>query len=504
MAGPSNPSNLHYYCNVTFQRVGDVGPDGTSIVDKLIPCPRCRETFYCGEKQRLEHWKIHGNVCLPAKADVDGGSFRDLSVSETILEFAGFFNPHWDGSPNSNLLVVEKDLIVGRSFRFLLQHLQTLCHKQDFEPTKEETEAVTILYRVLMNLVIADNETIELLWAIPGMTTYLMNLDLISEVMRQRKIQGARPTAKEYEFQGFDPTFQIPKFFSNIVGFILMGSAFKDPNREASPSYRQTLLARAASRKCMEWYACPYTRVSIPSYATFYVEDDVLGKKGPRDIHFLWILTALLRDLPNDPWDKSSIVPGLSLQDAFTLFTEEPVLAQHAPASVLFNLVQALLHSQRVSRVAWESFSVPARAQAAHQIVEHYFSRDTINQCTDDNDAADDNACGSPNKPLTARVECGRDLIGSLTGWNACSDIKDESMWLRVIKEASGNDTMKSRSRHTEYFQQWYDCVSREVDATLEEFLVKVLTLPNGGFAPELIPPTDALQNIIEFAMQPF
>ena len=283
-----------------------------------------------------------------------------------------------------------------------------------------------------------------------------------------------------------------------------MGSAFKDPNREASPSYRQTLLARAASRKCMEWYACPYTRVSIPSYATFYVEDDVLGKKGPRDIHFLWILTALLRDLPNDPWDKSSIVPGLSLQDAFTLFTEEPVLAQHAPASVLFNLVQALLHSQRVSRVAWESFSVPARAQAAHQIVEHYFSRDTINQCTDDNDAADDNACGSPNKPLTARVECGRDLIGSLTGWNACSDIKDESMWLRVIKEASGNDTMKSRSRHTEYFQQWYDCVSREVDATLEEFLVKVLTLPNGGFAPELIPPTDALQNIIEFAMQPF
>ena len=502
---------LRYYCNVTFRCVGDVGPDGTSLIDKLTPCPRCQETYYCGEEQRLEHWSIHKSVCLPARADVDVASFQDLSVSEAILELVGFFNPHWDGSSNSNL--VEKDLLVGRSFRFLLEHLQKLCHKQDFASNKEEEKAASFLYRVLMNLIVANNESIESLWAIPGMTTYLMNLELVSEVMKQRKIQGLRPTAEEFEFQGFEPSFQIPKLFSNIIGFLLMASAFCDPKREASPCYRRTLLACAASRKCMQWFACPYTRVSIPSYAAFYFEDDMLGDKGLRDSQFLWILTALLRELPNDPREKTLLLPGLYVQDIYNLLTEDPVLATHTPVALLYKLVQALLHSNSTRRTAWDSFTVQSRALLAHQIVERYFSSNDDN---DDPMDDKDDLCGGTVIMSVSRVECGRDLIGALTGWNTCSSSKDETLWLKVVKEAAGMNDIENdidnvhgtshsvEFHHTPYFQQWYAQVSQNVDPTLEEFLVNVLTLPSGGLAHELIPPAHVLQHIVEFAMEPF
>lgn len=50
---------------------------------------------------------------------------------------------------------------------------------------------------------------IERLWAIPGMTTYLLNLELVSDAMQRRKSIGALPTAEEFEFQGLNESFQI-------------------------------------------------------------------------------------------------------------------------------------------------------------------------------------------------------------------------------------------------------------------------------------------------------
>jgi len=256
-----------HYCNVTFLTIGDIGPDGQPI-EQLLRCSRCQETYYCGREQQRDHWKIHKKVCRPTTVDVQeaaylathGGNLSDVSVA-----LVRHFNPDRTTSHYIH------QRMMGRPFCFLLRKLQSLVHgTRGYSPSVPDVRMLQDALRCFVSVVEADNGTMELFWAIPGMTTYFLNLELISDAMCQRKRQGVLPTTDECDFQGFDPSFQVRTHFSAIIGYFMLASIFRahlDVRTRSTyeHGYRRIPLAVAACRKMMQWYKDPYTRVSIPS-----------------------------------------------------------------------------------------------------------------------------------------------------------------------------------------------------------------------------------------------
>ena len=211
-----------HYCNVTFLTVGDPGPDGLPI-QSLLRCTRCLETYYCGKEQQRKHWKIHKKVCKPRSAEVEESVYSNYSMNQVVMEFSSLF----DFSSRNRDVILQNS--VGRVLLFLLRRLQSMCQNTaNYQPTEEDESSMSrVLCPALMKLQVVRNEIIDLLWAVPGMATYLLNLELISDPMHQRKSENRPPTAEELEFQGFDPAFQVHKHFSAAVSYFLLASIRK-------------------------------------------------------------------------------------------------------------------------------------------------------------------------------------------------------------------------------------------------------------------------------------
>jgi len=316
-----------HYCNVTFLSVGDTGPDGLPI-ERLLRCTRCQETYYCGKVQQKSHWKIHKKVCKPASEDSVEERFQSLTLGEVAVTlYQEYFHPTAQLLDNYSSI---REHNLGRSFRFLLERLQTLCSNGSnaVTPTSEEYALFQQLVKYLPYFSMVDNPTIDFFWAIPGMTTFMFNLELLSDAMRQRKLVGAAPTADELEFQGCDPSFQNTcPYFAITICYFLMASIFRADRKKASVrTFRGGPIASFAARKMMLWYADPYTRASFPSLPETSIRAAAARNLGisPRDVVFPMVFKELLESLPADPLTNMAFLPGLTAQDTVQILISEP------------------------------------------------------------------------------------------------------------------------------------------------------------------------------------
>lgn len=456
-----------HYCNVTFLSVGDVGPDENDgrPIERLLRCSRCQETYYCNRELQRRHWAIHKRVCKPPGADAN--PYRGSTATEVILQLLQLFNfnPHAPSGPN----LIRNDYL-GRALRFLLERLQVLCHCPDYEPTPEDLQHTEILYCNTIHFLKQSNEKIELLWAIPGMTTFFLNLELISEPMRRRKLNGISPTKEELDFQGFDPSYQNSHHFSTAIAsfmhiFIERANTTGVCNNTA---YRSTGFAFAAARRLMQWYADPYTRVSIPTSLGFCVPDGRIDiNQSPRDFQFYYVLSKLLESLPDDTSDTKALVPGLTVQDVILILTEEPAWRKYVGPEQIAKCTRALIDSSSTKLVPWEALTVPSRASAAHMIVDRFIRN---------------------SEGLSWEVKhCGRLLLQIVMGQNSVAGIHDEILWLQVVKHAAKNraaisfpgddDDSGGPSRstatgtHPDFFRQVYHRAQQAVRPALNALL---------------------------------
>jgi hypothetical protein len=114
------------------------------------------------------------------------------------------------------------------------------------------------------------DEIIENLWAIPGLTTYLLNVDITSGQIKQLKIEDPEYSPSSIHMlrtNEFHPEYQLNSEFCNVIGNILVGSSCKKvDNNFMEVVLRQTPLAFAACRKVMALMQDPCMLVSMPTY----------------------------------------------------------------------------------------------------------------------------------------------------------------------------------------------------------------------------------------------
>jgi len=493
------PQQKHY-CNVTFLSVGDKGPDGLPI-ERLLRCSRCQETFYCGKDQQKRHWKVHKKVCRADGMDIEEDTLMEFRTSENIFEVASgiahiHFNTNWTVTATYPLIL---EYMLGRPLRILFERLQILSNRRSssgVETTAAECNQLEILFVCLMNLTCTNNRTIELIWAIPGMTTFLLNTELMSDAMRQRKIQRAAPTEKELKFQGYDPSFQNSCLcFADAIGFLLMASIFTVDASDATPhgkAFRKTPLAAIAARKMMRWYVDPYTRVSFPTRPLLAEEpsEQEIVRRGLRDFHFVRTLHYLMEHLPDDSFDSTAIIPGLAIHDVIHLVASEPEWKTsffNYYADYFFDLI---IFAPR-KPMAWKAFSLEARAVSAHEIVGLFR-------------AVPDLITYMGSEPLFA-----------VTGFDRVADFdrvtgttkQGEVSWLKVIKLAmmkkSPTGVDFPFGPHTDFFAQWYTRTADDA-TSLFNVLIDLLREQRNGFSQDLMPPTAVLSHIIEYTMEPF
>lgn len=477
---PPPPPPQKHYCNVTFLSVGDIGPDGLPI-ERLLVCSRCRETYYCGKEQQRAHWNIHKNVCRPASSETGFTEFRDFQFADVALSIM-------------RLVVSIDEISHGRQLRHLFEKLQSLCSNSSQFATSEEEAILQGACAQLGNLQLANNHIIERLWAIPGMATFLLNLELISNTMRQRKLEGVAPTNEELKFQGHDPSYQNTcPYFANAICYLLLSTIHFDQTDPSLSStgyvvYRNTAVAAIAAQKMMQWYKDPYTRASIPTTQNPPGEDN--ARRGPREYHFPSALEVLMYSLPDDlPVNNTAVVPGLSIEDTIEIITSEPAWQFYnrragEDQNPTYRIIRVMIRDvSRVKPMAWETFSSKARAVAAHRIVGSF-----------------------GDLPQVAQM-IGTDLLNGVLGVSRYRDSADEILWLKVIKLAK---TRKSADgidfpygRHTDFFAQWYARAS-EVAASLFHELFGILLEQCNGFSRDLLPPEPVLTHISEYTMEAF
>jgi len=305
-----------------------------------------------------------------------------------------------------------------------------------------------------------------------------------------KKIGGKAPHCRRVEIPRGDPSFQNTcSYFASAVCYLLLYTVLKEELDTGKEAYRNTAVAAIAARKMMLWYRDPYTRVSMPSAAVppsrEVVDDEVqLTRRSPRDFQFHTALKIFMESLPADPVDKTSVVPGLSIQHAIEIITTEPtwhtlIFRQEEP------MIESFLEDSFEQKpMAWKAFSSGARAAAAHLIVG--FFRDM---------------------PEPSDMVVTKNIVWMITGFNQCGKRDDEVMWLKVVKLSM---TKKSATGinfpfggHTDFFERWFDEIHEEAGSLLD-VLEDDLLVECDGFSRELIPPKPVLEHIIEYAMLPF
>jgi hypothetical protein len=170
------------------------------------------------------------------------------------------------------------------------------------------------------NMMIRSEEIIENLWAVPGLTSYLLNIDITSDQIKQSKMKDPEysPSFHMLGTDEFQPEYQLNSDFCNVIGNILVGASFKVAcdytGAVVGAGLRQTPLATAAGRKVMAWMQDPCMLASMPAHCDGFGPDE--DHLRARDTAFPKLLKGMLEDLPGDPDNPSAIAPGLTIEGA--------------------------------------------------------------------------------------------------------------------------------------------------------------------------------------------
>jgi hypothetical protein len=365
---------------------------------------KCRSTFYVSKDAQRSHWKVHKKFC---KSPDQFAALR-LSISRYSAEEASELFLRRD------LLCPPETPETAYSYLWGLQHLERLA-RQGRNPT------LIWLVKNSFGMMLRSDEIIESLWAIPGLTTYLLNIDITSDQIKQSKIQDPEysPTFHMLGADGFQREFQLNSDFCNVIGNILVGSSCKvvDYNDEEAldAALRHTPLADAACRKVMAWMQDPCMLASMPSNCD--------------EAALPILLSCMLMDLPGDSDNPTAIAPGLTIEGAVRAILN--YIASDYYQLDLENLTRFTrsLSKTATKTIAWEAFSVLRRSKLAVLILKDYV-RDDIHQRQQLNDIC-----------LL--------LAGFVVGWGI-----DKSLWLKVVKESINQSTSP---REASFFQGWLD-----------------------------------------------
>jgi len=173
--------------------------------------------------------------------------------------------------------------------------------------------------------------------------------------------------------------------------------------------YRKTPVAAIAARKMMQWYADPYTRVSIPTRPLTPVKDPAsLSRRDIREFYFARTLNSLMQYPAGDSLDPSAILPSLTIPEIIHIIATEPVWKTFMQNQNGYSFL-ALQQSASVKPMAWKDLE--ARAVSAHEIVGLF------------------SALPEPPPP-------GSEPLFAVTGFVRCFGVKDEALWLNVVKLA--------------------------------------------------------------------
>jgi MYND finger len=452
----SPPKN---YCNVTFLSIGDLGPNGL-LIERLLRCARCKETYYCGKEQQRSHWKLHQFVCRPAHVEAPEESFAGLSMG-TVAEAITLALDHlWDGVSTRTLV---ENANVVRAFLFLLKRLQILYDEDEI--TETDVASADSMIQGMWSLFDKSDQSIELLWAIPGVTTFLLNLELMSMTMRERKLAAAVPSDDELRHpQAMQLSRSFCIFTNAVCRFI--EACFVVIKADQLAHYRENAIAACAARKMMQLYADPYTRGSFP-----------LGQSvTPRLRNFPAAYSFLLDCLPDDPWDTKALVPGLTVHEVFQIIITEPEWYDDMGRTRAAVAFKQLLLSASTKLEAWEAFTVEARAIVANKLLGLYRQLDTNNEEYARNDA----------EALTR-------LFFIAVGYNFLTNTKDDALWLKVVEHAATPDV----GPFAGVFSEWYKRVGTSACKEL------IALTNDANFSMDLIP-SPVVNHILEYAMDPF
>ena len=451
-----------HYCNVTFLSIGDVGPDGLPI-ERLLRCARCQETYYCGKEQQRRHWKLHKFVCRPAREEAPEESFAGLRMG-TVAESIKIVLYHLRDGVSARTLVQNAD--VGRPFLFLLKRLQVL---RDEEPdnaiTGTDVASAGSMIQCMSSLLGKSDRSIELLWAIPGVTTFLLNLELLSVAMRERKLAAAVPSDDELRNPRAVQLSRSFCIFTNTICRVIE-ACFVVIKGDGEAHYRENAIAACAARKMMQLYADPYTRGSFPTDQP----------ETPRTRSFQGSFSLLLECLPDDPLDSKALIPGLTVHEIFQIIITEPEWHSDMDSRRTMLVIKDLLLSASTKLEAWDAFTVEARAITAHKLLGLYCQVKSRNG----NDEALD-------------AEALMRLIFIVVGFNCITHATNDAMWLKVVEHAATLNV----GPFAGVFSQWYKRVGLGASKEL------IALTNDANFSIDLIP-SSVVDHILEFAMDPF
>jgi hypothetical protein len=392
-----------HYCNVTFIQEGSLGYDGDPIT--LKRCMKCQSTFYVSKDAQRYHWKVHKKFC---KSPDEFDELRRRISRYSADEVADLFL-------RTDIYAPETPE-AAYSYLWGLQRLERLSRKGD-NPT------LTSFKKSCLFLMFSSDEIIESLWAVPGLTTYLLNIDITSDQIKQSKIEDPeyRPSFHMLGADEFQPDYQLNSDFCDAIGFILVGASCNRAHDNAIEDMilRQTPLAIATCRKVMAWMQDPCMLASMPTKC-FGGDDHV----GARVFAFPMLLKGMLNDLPGDPDNPSAIAPGLTIEGAIRAILNYVASDYYrADLGVLAKFTSLIETAKKT--IAWEAFSVLRRSKLAVLILKYYVRGDI------------------PKRQQLDDVCIG--LAAFVMGWEI-----DKSLWLKVVKESISQSFLP-------FFQDWLD-----------------------------------------------
>jgi MYND finger len=259
------------FCSYTFVSENEIfmNSDGAR---RLLRCTRCKDTYYIDQESQKAHWKVHKKVCKPLDVEERNRIFG-LKAREVAVAMS-----HCFASPHTIV-----HFAAGRSFLYLLQRLEILCQEAEKNEKKhvgggvldagglssmhmwEDPNAIEegenepgVIFTQLTNLMHIDSGSLELLWAIPGLTNYMLGHSLISDAMRKKQASGILPSRAESNSLYYDPEFHIHPVFCNLMGLFITFSAMKKVGGQDEVDFRRgTSVAVAAARRAMTWWSNP-------------------------------------------------------------------------------------------------------------------------------------------------------------------------------------------------------------------------------------------------------
>lgn len=218
-----------------------------------------------------------------------------------------------------------------------------------------------------ISLRLLTDSQVQQFWAAPGMTTFLMNMELVSDNAKKLKAEGMNMASVEAQSElAYQPSYQLNPNFCSIILAIVTGSVavFRDHlHGGAQPlKYRLNSIATAVSRKIMSWLDDPLTLACIPK--DYQDESDNSPGYLMWSYFYTWF-TCLLDELPSAANNgKNELTPGLPVEKAVRIVlnlisTGWKTLLSH---EYILKWIKCLEQSLRTKRSAWKQFSVASRA----------------------------------------------------------------------------------------------------------------------------------------------